>query len=155
MGRKTNQGVEDCRHAEPASEPIRSRRQTAATVSAALVLALTSAATAAGAALRRPLGSGSSSKQVPPCCLNCPGHRLDPEAGSDVGSIAVAMSRPHLASEVGYLQAITTAGNPLAGDHLTPAQFASHFGVPAAQTRAVLDSLTAGCLTIDSVSPHR
>jgi len=67
-------------------------------------------------------------------------------------SLVVTVRRPDVAGEQALLAAEHNPASPDYRHFLTPAQFADRFGVPAAQRSAVIDYLTGGGLTLDSVS---
>jgi subtilase family serine protease len=75
--------------------------------------------------------------------------------GTDTGSrlnLVVQVARPDVAGEKKLLAAEHDPTSPSYQHFLTPAQFASRFGVPAAQRSAVQDFLTSGGLALDKVS---
>jgi pseudomonalisin len=66
--------------------------------------------------------------------------------------LTVAVARPDTAAEKAFISAANTPGSAQYRQFLTPAQFASRFGVPSTQRSAVSGFLTGGGLTVDSVS---
>ena len=67
-------------------------------------------------------------------------------------SLVVTVARPDSAGEQALISAEHTPGNAQYRHFLTPAQFASRFGVPAAQRTAVRSFFTKGGATVTHVS---
>ncbi|WP_310964425.1 S53 family peptidase [Nocardioides terrisoli] len=75
--------------------------------------------------------------------------------GADTGSVlhlVVTVPRPDPSGERALIRAEHTPGNAAYRHFLTPAQFASRFGVPSTQQQAVRSFFTQGGAHVDSVS---
>jgi subtilase family serine protease len=77
---------------------------------------------------------------------------LGPTPASTELTVDIALARPHAAAEQSLLRAVSTPGNALYRHYLSPAQFASRFGVPAATVAATERWLQSGDLHVGYVS---
>lgn len=115
------------------------------------------AATATGLALAVPVAAAQASTPLFTITQNVlPGlaHATDlgvASAGTPM-DLVITVNRPNVAGEKALLAAEHNPASPSYNHFLTPAQFATQFGVPAAQRSAVTSFLSGGGLTVDSVS---
>jgi pseudomonalisin len=77
---------------------------------------------------------------------------LGPAAASTPLTLTVTLNRPNPAAEKALISAEHNPGSEQYRHFLTPAQFASQFGIPAVQRSAVTSYFTSGGATVDRVS---
>lgn len=94
-------------------------------------------------------GLSTVSRNVLPGLANAT--RIGSDTTSTLG-LLVTVKRPHPDQEKALLTAEHTPGNAAYRHFLTPAQFASRFGVPAAQRQAVESFFTQGGARVEHVS---
>ena len=129
------------------SRPVRVRL--AALAGASLLMA--GLALTMGAAAHATASSGT--KLVPGYLDGLPlATKLEAAPASRVMRIGVELNRPDTAGELALYHAMYTKGNPEYHHFLTPAQFNSRFGVPAAEAAATQRWLTAGGLSIQTAT---
>ena len=116
------------------------------------------AATATGLALAVPVAAAQPARPAcspsPRTCLPGLAHATDlgPAAAGTPMQLVVTVQRPNVTGEKSLLAAEHNPASASYQHFLTPSQFAAGFGVPASQRSAVANFLTAGGLTVDSVS---
>lgn len=76
-----------------------------------------------------------------------------PAPATQTLSIGVSVQRPNTSGEEQLYNDLYDPNSAVYGQFLTPSQFASEFGVSAADTSAIQSWLTGGGLTIESSSP--
>jgi pseudomonalisin len=88
---------------------------------------------------------------VPTVTSLLPGARdLGPVPSGRMATIGVFVSRPDTAGEQQLYEQLYDPASPSYGKFLSPSQFASRFGVPAARTNRVVAWLRAGGLSVDA-----
>jgi pseudomonalisin len=132
---------------DPLSPPRRRGRWLAVTVGTALLAATCSALPAVSSAAGAAPSTGSSVLSLdvlPGLSLLSP----SPAPSGTVLHIGVAMTEPNGGAENAYEQALYDPSSPSYHAFLTPAQFASAFGVAPATTKAVRKWLISGGLSV-------